>query len=432
MSGTLARTASEYLQCSFRGVPFAVVASGGSNGRKQAEHDYPGKYGVWVEDLGKRARRYRILGMLVGALCYTQRDLLSSAAEQAGPGLLMHPSIGLIKAAVTRFEWQERAGYRNVIDLEFEFVEQKDLLSTLIVTALHASVAVASLALGAACRSSYVSRTSSAWAVGSTVGAAARQTVSDWAAGVVSAVSSPQAQAASVTILPGNNGRYSTGSGAVTNSSATEASALSNLTTSRAEISVLAASALEADSASDLADIVSSLASQLRAAVSDPSVQIFLLWSLAIFSQDIAATTAPIGAAISTAQAETSAYCRRCALAAIGDACSDWQPASSDDAQTMIGRVVTLFEAEEIIAGDAQDDASWQAIRDLRVQVTDDLLNRAANLPDIITVQRNAPLPALVLGQQLYADATRADDLIRRANPVHPAFMPLQFEALSS
>lgn len=98
----------------------------------------------------------------------------------------------------------------------------------------------------------------------------------------------------------------------------------------------------------------------------------------------------------------------------------------------MCERVVALFEAEELIAADAQDDATWSALKALRVQVSQDLMKRAAKLPDIVTIQRNAPLPALTLAQQLYADGTRSDDLVSRADPIHPAFMPTEFEVLSS
>ena len=44
---------------------------------------------------------------------------------------------------------------------------------------------------------------------------------------------------------------------------------------------------------------------------------------------------------------------------------------------------------------------------------------------------RAASLPALTLAYQIYGDTTRADDLIARADPSHPALMPLAFVALA-
>ncbi|MBF0859423.1 DNA circularization N-terminal domain-containing protein [Gluconobacter sp. LMG 31484] len=432
MSGTLARTAAEYLQCSFRGVPFAVMGNGGSSGRKQAEHGYPGRSGVWVEDIGKKARRYRILGFVSGDLAYVQRDALVIASEQAGSGLLVHPSIGAIKAACTRFEWRERDGRLNVVDLEFEFVEQKNLLSTLIVTALHAAVAVARIALSSASSSSYSSRTSSAFATGGSAIAAARSVAAGWGDGAVLAIGSSEAMQSAASVLPGNNGRYASGAGAETDATATEDSVLAALSASRASIDEDAATIIGLTTAAEISSAVQALTEALREAIADPGVQISLLWPLASCSVDVINSAAPIGAALATAQTETAALCRRAALASIAQACSDWRPPSSEEAEAMCGRVVALFEAEELVAADAQDDTSWAALKALKVQVSQDLMKRAAKLPDIVTIERNAPLPALTLAQQLYADGTRSDGLVSRANPVHPAFMPTEFEALSS
>jgi prophage DNA circulation protein len=40
-------------------------------------------------------------------------------------------------------------------------------------------------------------------------------------------------------------------------------------------------------------------------------------------------------------------------------------------------------------------------------------------------------VPAFVMAQLLYQNGARADELTARANPVHPAFMPLRFKALA-
>ncbi|NHN83670.1 hypothetical protein GOB93_03320 [Acetobacter musti] len=432
MSGTLLTTAAEYLQCSFRGVPFAVMGSGGSNGRKQAVHDYPGRDGVWVEDLGRAGRSYRIRGFAVGALAYTQRDLLAQAAEQPGPGLLMHPSIGLIQANCMRFEWQEPDGRGNIVELEFEFIEYTSLLSTLVVTALHASVAAAAVALSAASGSSYQSRTASAFSGGSSAIAAAQTVTQTWATAATAAITSPRAQASAVSVLNGNYGRYAQISGAETDSSATIDVVLAALTESRATIADAVTSLATIDTASALAGAVQSLTETLRSLIADPDDQIALLWPLASCSPSVVTSTAPIGAAIATAQTETAALCRRAAIASIAQASSDWTATSSADAEAMAARIVALIEAEEEIAGDAIDDDSYQALHELKGEIAQDLSSRATKLPDIITITRNSNLPALTLAQQLYADATRADDLITRADPVHPAFMPNEFEALSA
>jgi prophage DNA circulation protein len=43
----------------------------------------------------------------------------------------------------------------------------------------------------------------------------------------------------------------------------------------------------------------------------------------------------------------------------------------------------------------------------------------------------STPIPAPVLAQKLYRDASRSDELVSVSDCVHPAFLPLNFNALS-
>ncbi len=435
MSGALSALTSiagEYLQCSFRGVPFAVIGSGGQNGRNFSVHRYPFRDTVWAEDLGRAPRLYRIRGFVCGPLCLTQRDLLVMVTEQKGPGLLVHPSLGVIQAACLRFEWRERDGVTGVVDLEFEFVEQKNYLTTTILTALHAAIGVAAIAFSAAASSDYQAGATRSFQIGASVGAAAATVAGGWAATASTAIRSPGAFGAAVATLPGNNGRYAGGNAALVDPSATVSSALATLTISQQAVDACVAGAAAATDASSLATAILAVTEALRAGIVDPGMQIDLLLALTTCAPQVMASSAPIGGAIAAVQVATAALCRQASLVSIAMACADWQPTSSGQAEALRQRIGILLDDEATIAADAGDDATWQALRALRAQVLQDLANRASRLPDLITVSRNAPLPALVLGQQLYADATRAPDLIQRANPIHPAFMPASFEALSS
>lgn len=435
MSGalsTLTNIAGQYLQCSWRGIPFAVMGTGGEPGRKFAVHDYPFRDTPWAEDLGRKGRLYRIRGFVNGALCQAQRDLLVSATETKGNGLLVHPSLGAIQAACLRFEWRERDGYTNVIDLEFEFLEQRNYLSTTILTALHAAIGVATIAFNAAASSDYGSIATPKMAVGASVVGAAVGTASNWAAGALTALSSPAAYTAAVATVPGNNGRYASLNAGTVDPSATVSSALAALSASQQALAAYVAAIGAQVDAMGLAAAILAVPEALRGSIPDPGTQIALLTLLAEFDQAVLASSAPIGGAIAAARIATAMLCRQGALLSIATACSEWQPTSSNEAETLRQWVGTLLDNEATIAADAGYDATWQALRALRANVVQDLAQRASQLPDIMTVTRNAPLPALVLAQQVYADATRAPDLIQRANPIHPAFMPVAFEALSS
>ncbi|MCJ8355778.1 DNA circularization N-terminal domain-containing protein, partial [Novacetimonas hansenii] len=65
MSGTLTTLAEEYLQGSFRGIPFSVMGSGGGNGRNFQIHRCPFRKQPWAEDLGRAPRTYRIRAFLI-------------------------------------------------------------------------------------------------------------------------------------------------------------------------------------------------------------------------------------------------------------------------------------------------------------------------------------------------------------------------------
>lgn len=432
MSGTISRLAEEYLQASFRGVPFAVVGSGGGNGRNFQIHRYPFRDQVWAEDLGRAPRSYRIRGFLIGPECLAQRDLLVMAAEAQGVGTLIHPTVGAKQCALMRFDWYERDGVMGIVDIEMELVESRDWLGSVITLALDAAIGVAAVAFGSSASSDYASNTLTPYSYGRSVLSAGRAVASLWGAGAVTAIRSPSAWSSALGVLPGNLGRYVGGNGAAIDPDATEDSVLQDLTTNGQVVSANVSGLADAADATSLAAGILAVPESVRSAIADPAGQIAVLTPLVSCSATVLASSAPIGGAIATARTATATLCRQAALLSLSRACGDWQPSSAEDAQTMRLKVGTLLDDEAIIAADNGNDASFQALRSLRAQVLQDLADRGARLPDMITVTRNAALPALVLAQQLYADGSRAPDLIRRADPIHPAFMPTDFEALSS
>ncbi|WP_239019346.1 hypothetical protein [Novacetimonas pomaceti] len=104
------------------------------------------------------------------------------------------------------------------------------------------------------------------------------------------------------------------------------------------------------------------------------------------------ASDAPIGGAIATVQTATVTLCRQAALLSLANACADWHPSSSNDAQAMRTRIGGMLDDAATAAADAGSDATFQALRSLRAQVLQDLANRGARMPDVITVTRNVPL----------------------------------------
>ena len=96
---------------SFRGVPFFVEGADQQGGRRQAVHEFPQRDDVFVEDLGLRPHEFRIDGYVLGADYMAARDALIQAANEAGPGTLVHPYRGSL--TVSCLDWTMRESDRE-------------------------------------------------------------------------------------------------------------------------------------------------------------------------------------------------------------------------------------------------------------------------------------------------------------------------------
>jgi prophage DNA circulation protein len=113
----------DYLQtASWKGVTFSVATSARTGGRRIAEHDYPFRDDVWPEDIGLAPRQFAMRGFLVGDDCYAQEDAMHFVCAQAGPGILVHPTLGAITVTLQAFSSSISAESGRVVEIEFQFV----------------------------------------------------------------------------------------------------------------------------------------------------------------------------------------------------------------------------------------------------------------------------------------------------------------------
>jgi prophage DNA circulation protein len=176
-----------------------------------------------------------------------------------------------------------------------------------------------------------------------------------------------------------------------------------------------------------LAAAALNLTEAIRASTSNPLDAIRLLISL--MNAPLPNYTDPFA---TTAGLLTAALFRRCCLTSMAMASADYQPASSTEANALIAQLGGLFDTEILAAADAEEDATYGALRDLRAAVIADLRARSASLPELITVALPGNLPSLAAAYRLYQDSTREPGMVNRANVIHPGFMPPSFEALSA
>jgi prophage DNA circulation protein len=427
------------LPASFRGVPFGVLATDEQLGRRVAMHVYPGRDEPWAEDMGRAPRAFRLRGFIVaddrvyaGGPIQLQRLLIMAAAEKWGSGVLTHPTLGVLQVACRGLSLGQDLAAGTMSEISFEFVESgkrsfPSLLSS--GSGLLSAATLCDLAIAAD-----VVRAVALAAGGGDSPTPLKAAGLYWIAKVEAQGRDATALVKLSARLPGNLGRYAPGANAGIEAAAatTAATTIGELTTqastNRAAIADAAAvlgAAIAAVAGADIAAGIAALLAALLAACADPADAVRLLIGLASYAPPGGSGVTAYGAAIGRAF-------RRAAGVALARAVAVYQPSSYDDASALLARVSTLLDAIATEAADAGDDVSYAKLRALRVEVVQDLRARGAQLARVRTFAASAPLPALVLAQRFYRDPSRADQLVRQADPASPLFMPTRFQALAA
>lgn len=421
---------------SYRGVPFAVLGGQARFGRRNAVHEYPFRDDVWVEDLGRATRRISLTAFLVGDDVIAQRERLIAACEKPGTGELIHPTLGRLTVSLFEVSAEERWDQGRVFAIGMSFVEGGQRIFPSVKQSTGDGVTSAAATADASAAADFATRALTALQQGAAVVGQAASTAASWAAKAQRAANDASNLYYLMTSLPGQFGRFGSRKGITgstpADSSATVQSLIANGTVLRQAVSN-AGSSLQANAGTPSSFAVSaqSLAAAVLAAASDPRQAVIKLASLADFTPSTVTSSSAVGSSMATMQDASGDLFRRAAVVAMGRASMAYQPTSSDDAAIVRGLVSDALDAEITIAGDQGEDGTFNALRALRAAVVLDLNTRGAALPPMMVISTGQPLPSLVLAQRLYRDPTRADELVMEASPIHPAFMPTSFKALS-
>lgn len=179
------------------------------------------------------------------------------------------------------------------------------------------------------------------------------------------------------------------------------------------------------------ADAVMNAVESLRQACADPHDAIRLFLLLAIFDRPVAAGSDAIGTEIAALAANAAVLLRRASAIALGEASADVVPSSQQEASAIAQEIGDTIDMVAEEAADRFEDKSYAALSTLRRRLVNDLLARGASLAPIVVRTLPKPLPSLVAAYRLYQDSSRADELVARNDPPHPAFLPVVIEALA-
>lgn len=458
----------ELQQASFRGVPFGVLGGEGRFGRRIASHEYPMRDKPYIEDMGRSTRRFNITGFLIensvvygGGSVIAQRDAMVAAAEAAGPGTLVHPTYGELTVSISDggLGITERMELGRVFEISFSFIESGDRVFPNVTSATVSLLDSLADALDLSSALDFVKKMTATVNLGLgivhgvlSLGHAIVGTVVGVVAGFQVLVGQASRDATSLanmaSLLTGNFGRYvnanvssafqsskgSSGATPVTIATLTAQGAQDRAAVATASDQLTAtAAALDLTTVSGFPAAVQALTEALSTAIANPGDAARLFGTLATYAPDVVGTaTGQVGAAQVAAENAVSALLRRAAIGALARAAAQYVPSSYDDAVAVRNKVTAYIDGEVLIAGDSGDDASYGALRALRQSVVTNLSASGASLARLQDFAFRTPMPALVLATRLYQDASRSDQLVDEAAPIHPAFMPTKFRALAS
>lgn len=447
LGGSIGSYFEQLRPASFRGMQFVSLGADGTFGRRNALHEYPKRDKPWSEDMGRAARRFQVTGYLVGDDVIQKRDVMIKLCETEDTGELVHPTYGRRTVSLMDFRVIERWDKARYFELQFDFVESGERVFPTAANATTSLIASAVDALGLSAAADFSSRALNTLSYGASVVGMAVNTALAWYTNAKNLVGDARNLVRLAFNLPGAFGRFSGSAtvptfskypGAPRTSSLTVDDLIEQATQARTAVSVAAgtlataAAALGTNSTAAFATAAQGVASAVLAAAPAPADAIRLLTSLATFQPSAPTTTSVIGVGMATMQSACGDLFRRAAIGSAALAASQYQPTSADDAAAMRDALAALIDSEIEVAGNQGEDETYGALRSLRAAVVQDLNKRGAGLASIKTFSMKAGLPALVLAHRLYRDAGRADELVAQVDPIHPAFMPLAFRALSS
>lgn len=436
---------SQLRPASYRGVRFGVLGGQLRFGRRNAIHEYPFRDTIWVEDLGKSRRMIQMTGFLVGDDVIAQRDALIAACEKSGDGELVHPTLGQRTVALLDVSSSEQWEQGRVFELNFTFVEQGRRQYPESTETTAGAVAVAVDKANTASRAAFAAKGQNLKTLSSINAAVA--VAQAWANKAITTARDATSLIRMAGVLQGDIGRMvSLGSGRLSWVSSYFTTGLKTLTNPAASISdlvgraaqgrqligasalsmVASAKKLSPSSTGGFVDEAQGMAAALLDASPTPGAALRTLSTMATVG-----TSSRVTGSAAVAQGATADLFRRSAAAALATAATQYEPASSEEAKSVRDLVVGVLDAEITTAGDQGEDGVYAAFRALRAAVVQLLNAVGASLPTLMTVTTARPMPSLALAQRLYRDPTRSDELVAKANPIHPAFMPTTFQALS-
>lgn len=387
---------------SFRGVGFLVDSAERGGGRRVVVHEFPLRDDPFIEDLGRKARSFRVDGYVIGDDYLFQKNALIDALEStgSGPGELILPYYGgrAIRAICTSLSVRETRmdGGMAVFALEFAETPTQEPVPTEEVDSVGvvaASADAAVVATDAELAEQYDPAGLPAFAL-----ASAETALRNAAAALGERLSPVVSRTQEFAALTGQI----------------------NLITAQAASLVREPAGLLEEFRAAITGLVDTIA-DAPGAVLDALVDAYSFE----LGGDVPATTTTRERERDN-QVALSGALRRIVAAEAARLAPLVPYASIEEATDARDRVAGLLE--EQAAGAA--DIAYPALVTLRSDVLR-AVPGTAEFARIVTITRRVAIPSLLVAYQLYGSVDREDDVIARNNIQHPGFVSGDLRVIS-
>lgn len=405
----------DLLPASLDGVPFFFEDVGSVLGRDGHTHEYYGNRPAWREDTGPATKRYVLDVYIVGPNYHLQRDLLIEVLNSKGPYNFVHPFQGpaFVRAeSPTTLNEKARveggmvrigrlALVESGLDFPLIFEFSAGRLSDLAGLAAAAAAANTRFSiLGAidsvlsSIRNGLFAATSAVRKINGKIGGALNSIdqissqLNEFDAAIDKLLNSP------ASLMGTLNGLVLSAFGVVKNFIPPAASIdVAEPTFPVAEIA--------AESLSDI------LTFETAAPVN--------AWIPA---------DGPQGVIEAAAHAEITVQMKAAGVIGGSDMAASLPFTSASQAASMMSQLSSAFD--DLFADPGLPPPTYERLATLRAAMVRNLLDQQAELPRVVVVTPPSVIPALVLAHELYGDASRADELVRRNKISHPGFVPAE------
>lgn len=400
---------------SYRGVPFFVERDSGEYGKRVQVHEYPNREAWYPEELGQRARYYRVTGYLASDSIDAELSTLVSAFTAPGGGTLALPLEGQRQAICLKVKTERRKDRHGYVAVDLEFVEDPGFGSApWPLPFFSGKVGQAAVDLVVALEAGFAV----AFAVTGFEAGAPDHVLDAVAAAIEDIAVAIETERGTVPL----------------NQAQSAAVAQTLIDLFAAAIPLSRGTAVPIGDTVDVASIPTAIAAavtgfQAAADPGDASAALKRAAALLPLSSEEVTPALPGTAALAERQAQ---LVRRIGVATIAArfavAIAERDFDSRRDAIQARADLATLFSAA-IGATERPDEiAALARTRDAAIEY----VSRAiADLAPVIEVSAPRSMPATWWAYRLYADAARAETLVARNGASHPSFMPGVIEAVA-